>query len=266
MYLLKSEFIRAFTAKSFYFSLVFGLILCFIGFIDYGLPGPWLIPTVLLNTDAYSAFEYAYGNSIFALFAPLLATLPFAGSLASDRESNYLKYVLLRTSKKVYIQSKTIANALVGGGTIAGVLLVSLLASLVLYPVTPTVPPPAVGAFADLRVDFPLLYCLIICGLGFLFGATYATLGLACSTFLKKRYTTVIAPFLLYILLLFVADNLAQITGVDWLTSLQPIASLVPFSSTSNTAWLVLSPMVALLGVSLLILHNWTLKDRDHAS
>lgn len=109
------DLFRALRNKNFALACVFGLIALAHGLADYE-PGISLrvahLPPFYIN--AYDAFIWAH-NGIISIIAPLIATLSFADSLALDRSSGYLRFILLRTSRRNYLLSKMFACAVAGG-------------------------------------------------------------------------------------------------------------------------------------------------------
>jgi len=232
--MLKEEFRRAFLSWAFVLALVITSICFAIGLRDYGPPvSPFIRPEEQylypFTQNAFDAFLWAMGLSgSFVIFAPLIAVLPFAASFITDRSSGYITFILSRTSFRRYRTSKYVANLLAGGVSTSLPLLVGYGIINIFYkrgfppvPVTPSegwvnVRLPWVnanGTFGYLYRTKPDLYIIFLIGLAFLWGAAWATAGLATSSFIHNKYRALVAPFLLYV----VVDFVTQVLGIaEW--------------------------------------------------
>ena len=234
--MLRAELYRAFLNWSFLLALVLGVLLLAYGLSDYSA-GPKDIPgTHPFLYNAYDAVIWA--EDLLALLAPLIAVLPFADSYALDRTSGYLRHVLVRSWHRRYLSAKFAANVLAGGLAVALPLLFLFAYANLAYP--RGFPPVAESRFpfdylpgplGNLYRTTPGLYVLFLIGLGFIFGATYATFGLAISCFVNNRYSVLATPFLLYHVASFVLPVLRlggwtasatfapwMVKGTSWLT------------------------------------------------
>src|SRR5450830_24741 len=240
--MLKEEFRRAFFSWAFVLALVITSVCFAIGLKDYGGPVAPLRPEdrdlFPFDRNAFDAFIYAAGmGGFFAIFAPLIAVLPFAASFITDRTSGYITFILSRTSFRRYRTSKYVANLLAGGVSTSLPLLVGYGIINIFYkrgfppvPVTPSegwvnVRLPWVnanGTFGYLYRTKPDLYIFFLIGLAFLWGAAWATAGLATSSVVRNRYYALAAPFVFYIIVHFV-------TTVLWIAGWSPLFNFAPF-------------------------------------
>jgi len=240
--MLKEEFRRAFFSWAFVLALVITSVCFAIGLKEYGPPvSPFIRPEEQylypFTQNAFDAFLCAMGlEGPFVLFAPLIAVLPFAASFITDRSSGYITFILSRTSFRRYRTSKHVANLLAGGVSTSLPLLVGYGIINIFYPrgfppvpVTPSegwvnVRLPWVnanGTFGYLYRTKPDLYIIFLIGLAFLWGAAWATAGLATSSFIHNKYRALVAPFLLYV----VVDFVTQVLGIaEW----SPLFNFVP--------------------------------------
>jgi len=152
--------------------------------------------------NAYDAWRVAIDT--FILFAPLAATLPYADSYLRDRDHGFSRYALLRMTHRRYLVGKFVINGLVGGLAVA--LPMALFFGYTFSVYARTLPPlawsgyteewmRAVGFLGNLFVPNPNLYILARIILGFLFGFTNASLGMAVSPFVRNRYIVLAFPF-----------------------------------------------------------------------
>lgn len=237
--MLKEEFRRAFFSWAFVLALVITSVCFVIGLKDYGGPATPIIPEERdlfpFDRNAFDAFIYAAGTSgFFAMLAPLIAVLPFAASFITDRSSGYITFILSRTSFRRYRISKYVANLLTGGVSTSLPLLVGYGIINIFYERgLPPVPAPgqpwyaffpwinANGTFGYLYRTKPDLYIFFLIGLAFLWGAAWATTGLAVSSVVRNKYRALAIPFLFYVIMHFIMSFL----GIpEW----SPLLNLVP--------------------------------------
>ncbi|MBI5822552.1 MAG: ABC transporter permease [Chloroflexi bacterium] len=193
--------------------------------------------------NAYNAWLAAI--DVFVLFAPLAATLPYADSYLRDREQGFARYALLRMTHRRYLVSKFVINGLIGGLAVALPMILFFGYTYSIY--ARTLPPlawsgyteewmRAIGFLGGLFVPHPNLYIFARIMLGFLFGLTYATLGMAISPFVRSRYIVLAFPLVFCWVFAFLANFL----GVP---ALSPDYVLVPDGILSSTATTILVPL-----------------------
>jgi hypothetical protein len=246
--MLKEEFRRAFLSWKFLLAVVIAFISAVFGLLEYGPPvSPFSDPAEYpFVNNAFDGFIYGAYYWILPALAPLIAVLPFGDSFITDRSSGYVTFILSRTSFRNYIASKYFANLLAGGISMSILLLIMYGIINIFYPRgLPPVPAPD-KPWVNIRISYvslpgPLgylyrtktdLYVFFLIGLSFIFGATYATLGLALSLFIHNRYVALATPFILYMIGGVVADMLGK-------SAWNPANTLMPFSC-HTTSWLSL--------------------------
>jgi ABC-type transport system involved in multi-copper enzyme maturation permease subunit len=239
--MLKEEFRRAFFSWAFLLAIVITSVCFAIGLKEYGPPvSPFIRPEEQylypFAQNAFDAFLFAMGlMGPLVFFAPLIAALPFAASFITDRSSGYITFILSRTSFRRYRTSKYIANLLAGGVSTSLPLLVGYGIINIFYK-RGFQPIPALGeAWVNVRIPWvnangtfgylyrtkPDLYIFFLIGLAFLWGAAWATAGLAVSSAVHNKYRALVAPFLLYV----VAHFVISVLGVpEW----SPLNNFVP--------------------------------------
>lgn len=212
----KKEFIQTVSKREFFASILVGFGLLFMGLgYFYSLnpsPPPGANPAYY---NAFDAWRQGLKAGIFVLFAPLLASLSSASSYLEERESRFSRYVLLRMPHRQYLVCKYLINVIVGGLSIAIPLLLFYGYTLLVYArsLPPLLQTPyteewmrAPGFLGGIYSLHPSLYIFARIGLGFVFGITYSTLGMAVSRFVHHKYLTTIIPLLFYWLLGFIAN------------------------------------------------------------
>jgi len=245
--MLKEELFRAFRGRRFWLACVFGLLACYIG-MGFYFEGK-AIPGLPFERNPYEAFlqTIAGPSGVIALLAPLVVVLPFADSYALDKDSGYLKFVLLRTGDtQQYYNAKFAANA-VAGGTALFIPLAATFAYLwYTFPhglSQAAKTNPLGGLLGGVFPTAPALYISFLMLLAFIFGVVYASLGLALSSSITNRYVVLATPFLLY--------NIGNLVlAILGLTNWTPPTTLVPHT-VSTTSWItVFIPLLAIFAGS----------------
>lgn len=260
--ILKEEMYRALSGRAFWVALIAGFVFCLIGLRGYFEgPNPRDLPDApAFLRNAYDAWFYGIGkgsSGIFTLLVPLVAVLPFADSYAVDRSSGFLRSLLMRTSHTAYLRAKLIANATVGALAVGLPMLLTFGVTMAILPLG--LPPQemapfrAAGLLKELYRDAPALYILFLSGIGFLFGAAYATFAMALSTRLHNRYLILATPFLLYHIANF---GFAVLTLAPW----SPPATIAPWKVTTSTAMSVFGELGLILVASALVV--WMFSKR----
>ncbi len=269
--MLKEEFRRAFFSWSFLLAIAITFAAAIVGLLEYGPPvSPFSNPAEYpFVNNAFDAFIYGAYYWVLPALAPLIAVLPFGDSLITDRSSGYISFILSRTSFRKYITSKFFANLLAGGISLSIPLLIMYGVINIFYlrgfgPVpTPgeawvggRIPyaalPGPMGNFYRVKPD---LYVSFLIGLSFIFGAVYASLGLALSLFLHNRYVALATPFILYQIGSFAMNILGK---AEWST----VMTLMPFSY-KTTSWLtVFGELGAIFLISAICIFKFAKKKR----
>jgi hypothetical protein len=231
--MFQEETKRAVWNIGFLVAVAIGILAFFQGLSDY-VAGPLMTAEYISRLPAfynncYDAFIWAQ-RGLIGLIAPLIAVLPFSDSYLLDRSSGFLRSLLSRVSYKRYLFTKYCAAALSGGIALELPMILFFLVTNIAFPrgLNSNVleqrilsSPAALGPFGNLYQSNPDLYIFSLIGLGFLFGAVYAILGLAISVFVENRYVVLATPFVLYI----IAHYLLSLFNVPaW----SPVSAFVP--------------------------------------
>lgn len=255
------EFKRAFINKMFFIGLLVGGTICVVQIFTQVLP--MLEYQERLTTSDYhphSVFSKWIGAApsfeptLYFALLPLLAALPFADSLFSDRHSGYVKNIFSRTNRKKYYAAKFIAVFLSGGCVVVLPLLLNLyLSALILPGVTPdvsmgTYPVFSTAMWSELFYTVPYLYVFIYLALIFVVSGFLATIALSVSFFVKYKYVVLLTPFIVYQLISFFAKFVVDY-GLDMQLWLNP-AQYFPFEF-NKAGFELFVLIVAVLGVYL---------------
>jgi len=138
----------------------------------------------------------------FIPFAAIFTVIPYATSFCDDYNSGYIKVILSRIGSKRYMNARILSVAISGAAAIG--IPFFLIFSLITIIGIPTTQANLSEAYlwliwapcADIGGGTLVLAAKLL--LSILFGAVWALVGLAVSSWFTNRYVTLIAPFVLY--------------------------------------------------------------------
>lgn len=269
--MLKEEFKRAFSGWRFLLTCAVTFVGAILGILELGLPWGTLGNTAEYPFihNAFDGFIYGACYWVLPILATVIAVLPFADSLISDRSSGYVSFILSRASFKKYIKSKFFANLLAGGLGLSIPLVIIYIIINIFYP-RGFLPVPEPGEFWSGSISpyaalpgpmgnfyrvKPDLYVFFLIVLFFIFGAVYATLGLALSLFVHNRYVALATPFILSQIASFLFDVFGK-------SQLATISTLIPFVY-GRTTWLsVFGELGVIFLISTICIFKFSSKKR----
>ena len=142
----------------------------------------------------------------YLIFTPLITALPCVTGFCEDYNSGFYKYILIRVSRKKYLFSRLVSNAVAGGITTAMPMLILFGLSIVLcVPYTKEhlkmgIYSPVHGTILE-QLELPgggVYFGVTIVLLSFAFGVVWSTIGLAVSSIITNRYVALCAPFVIF--------------------------------------------------------------------
>ncbi len=193
----------------------------------------------------YFSLGHASPESLLGVLAPLIVTIPFASSFAIERNTGYFQTICYRVEKRKYLTAKLIANSLTGGAII-GLPLILCYTLLLISFGNYAYPNPTAGPFGYLAVESPTLYGWYRIIISIIFGAVYATIGLAASTLFNKAFFANIVPFLVFIL----PALLFPFLGLD---RYEPSTTWSPNLNANTTNLNIFSQLILLFFISVLV-------------
>ncbi len=231
MNILKFELNRAFFNKNMLKSLFVGLVLVIADltlFSKYYIHQNMTLVQAWIGTDYY----YAY-NSIYFLLIPILACLPFGGSLFTDIVSGYDKNICIKVSRRSYIFSKCVATYLAGFFAVTFPLLLNLFLAAGIYPnYQPELLSFLVGgATTDIHLLSELfaynvaLYCLVYIFIDGLFAGAIALLSIAITRLSGSFFTVIVVPFVVYVFqgMVMLGDSFGNWSVLHMTNPIQPV-------------------------------------------
>lgn len=249
------ELNRSFSRKRFLLIIGLSIVVFAIGYRAI----EW-IPRERSFVDLWYAL---YNQSYFSQLIPLLAALPFADSLITDKAQGYINQLLTRCNYRQVIRAKVAATALSGGFAVT-------IPLLILYGFTKVVLPPAQypinhpvidqyavrpygGILRALYMENPDGFILLVIAFVFLVGALYAMFGLSTSFITKNRFLAIGFPFLSFNIMQYFAER-TRLFSWYW----SPLPSLLTYprgyliETTSEIPFIFFNPLI-ILSTSLVI-------------
>ncbi len=176
-----------------------------------------------------------------SLAAPVLAAVPFASSYALDRNEGFSRSILMRAETIRYQVVRLLSNALAGGLVLAVPMTGLLLWLQARYPLVESINGPSPFFGSTVYLD-QVTHMWLLAGLSLLFGATYATVGLASSTLLRNPYYAYVIPFAAFMIpaiLLGSTDFAFLYPAMMWAPSMNTKATALSVGAQYAVFWAV---------------------------
>lgn len=256
--IMQEEFQRAFLNKRFWIVLFLAAVSFAYGFSQvleiYQKDSP---------IGAITLWQLILSNGFYGFFAALIAGLPFADSLLTDRRHHYIDQIMLRVRYRQYMTAKILAVMCSGMAAVAGPVLILLVVCGLSFH-----PDPDFASFTIWRINDTVNFNIINPGTGVvmsapglillglllpaLFGAVYALLGLGTSFVVRNPNVVLGTPFIVYSVGYFIIHTSMRLS---WLGSSE--AALLPSSLVSAVVQYL---FITLIFFAILLL--WGQKDR----
>lgn len=164
------------------------------------------------GTDILTLYTVPFATSSFIIFCGVFPAIPYAYSFIEERNCGYLKFIQIRTSRKVYAAQKIFFTGLAGG---AAMLFMGIIVFAWIDFIGVASTPQNHQPIFETLIWGPYMYTwggrvvFIFKGiLMFLFGVMWSELALMVSLIFKNKYVAYVLPFLLYELAwLLIPDN-----------------------------------------------------------
>lgn len=263
----KIEFIRTFHNPRMYAALGIGLFLVVWNLILI-IPISTSITNIQYGEIKYplSAFEWRMATnamfvpySIFYLLFPLLASIPSGCSLYNDQRCGWMKSLLVRMDMKDYLKVKRFCLFMGGGFAVTFPLIIDFLLTACFFP---AIVPDAVGGLGllfpttmgwEIYYTKPYIYLLLFLLIDFVFGGLYALFAGYMGTLLTNSFAVYAAPFLLHILIGYLAEMFGQ-------EGISPTIMLASGQSSQKTSAWGLFGYFLLIVLLILALHRGCVK------
>lgn len=220
---LKIELKRAFTGRYFWAALFVGCILTISDFWQNVYPTLWM--NEMIKDYPISVYNSWIGlrssslqTTLILLLAPLIASIPYADSYFMDNEG-YIKNLCTRGNRRDWLNAKYIAVFLSGGAAYSLSLVANLIITAMYVPAVMPQASTATFAAASARVPFsnlfmvhPLIYVFFYILISFIIVGLFAEISLVVALFTKNRFVTLLAPFVVYMLVYIIFELFGLLT------------------------------------------------------
>lgn len=202
---VRFELYRAFHSRTFNISLAIGTVICILDLLTFctrlGIKGKYLIQA-WIGAD----YQFAY-NQMFYILLPVLACLPYAGSLYTDIKTGYDKNICVKTSRINYVAAKCISVFLSGSAGVAIPLFLNFFVAAGIFSDyhTERLTAESIGLidrcmFVSVYNLDPALYCLLYILIDSLFAGVIALTSLSIARIVKSHFTAVVTPMIIVII------------------------------------------------------------------
>lgn len=166
--------------------------------------------------DSYFILVDAWAISGFIPMLPVFPVLPYASRFCEEYVSGYHRMIFARMRPEKFALVRMISVGLSGGSAVAVPILILCLAAD-WFGISEITDPNALRVPADLKMVVismkygygTLVFLKVL--LGFLFGATWAMVGLAFAVWFSNKYVSLIGSFVLYESLWILCDGKLRI-------------------------------------------------------
>ncbi|SHH70958.1 hypothetical protein SAMN02745196_01141 [Clostridium collagenovorans DSM 3089] len=147
---------------------------------------------------------HTLGSVIFFFILPILAAIPYTWSYCSERNSGYVKNMIIRSGKREYYTAKYIAVFVSGGLAVLIPLVLNFLLASMFFPAS--VPDSQYYIYyaisgnsllSGLFYTKPLIYVFIFLIMNFLFSGVIACISFIVARFIKTKVAVILSPFFL---------------------------------------------------------------------
>lgn len=270
--IIKLELNKALKNKFFYIAIVVGFMFTIMSFL-YNLETQHNDIEMLKNAEitmnaiynpmvsASTVFNnwvlgeaYTLGATIFFFIFSILAAIPYAWSYCAERNSGYVKNIIIRSGKREYYIAKYIAVFVSGGLAVLIPLVLNFLLVSMFFPTA--VPDPSYviyyGIWGDslmsgLFYTKPLIYVFIYLIMNFLFSGVIACISLIVARFIKNRIAVILSPFFL----LLAIDYFKRIPEAFFMVEFSPMKFLKGMQLGYDSKWgVIITEFIFLLAVT----------------
>lgn len=229
MNIIRFEIKRAFRSKSFMLGVGIGLVVSLLDFItfrsQYGTNSDKILIQAWIGTD----YQFAY-NSLFYVLLPLMACLPYGGTLFKDRREGYQKNICLKVARHHYIFAKALTVFLTAFVSVTLPLFANLIVTAGLYASRQpeklyflTAGIIDCNLFPILFNQYPVWYCVVYILVDGIFAGLLGLTSLLVSKWVNSYFAAVMVPFVIYILtgVLFVGEGVGTWSIMEMLNPVQ---------------------------------------------
>lgn len=197
---------------------------------------------------------YTLGTTIFSFIFAILASMPYAWSYCAERNSGYVKNVIIRSGKREYYIAKYIAVFVSGGLAVLIPLVLNFLLVSMFIPAA--VPDPSYVIYyavwggslmSGLFYTKPLIYVFIYLIMNFLFSGVIACISFIVARFIKNKIAVILSPFFLLV----AVDYFKRIPEALFRVEISPMKFLKGMRLSYDSKWgVIITEFIFLLVVT----------------
>lgn len=203
---LKMELYRAFRSKTFFVSLMIGNVICLLDLFTFCCQFGLNINKYLIQSWVGTDYQFAY-NQMFFILLPVLACLPYGGSLYTDIKSGYDKNICVKASRLNYLFAKCSAVFLSAFTSVTLPLGLNMFIASGLFPndIPERLEWMSAGLmdrnlFGVIYSYYPAIYCLIYILIDGLFAGAIALTSLSIARIINSHFTAVVMPMVVVVI------------------------------------------------------------------
>ena len=201
---VKFELYRAFHSRPFVISLLLGSVICALDLITFYImvgQGRYLVQA-WIGTD----YLFVY-NQMFYYLLPLLACLPYGGSLYTDIKNGYDKNICVKASRLNFVFAKGISVFLSGFVSVCLPLVMNMFIAAGMYSnyIPERLLFDSIGLqntymFSLIYSNHPALYCLVYILVDGLFAGAISLTSLSLTVKVKSSFTAIVTPMVMLLM------------------------------------------------------------------
>lgn len=201
---VKFELYRAFHSRSFVISLLIGNIICALDLITFSI----LVGKGRCLVQAWIGTDYLFAyNQMFYILLPVLACLPYGGSLYTDIKTGYDKNICVKASRLNYAFAKGISVFLSGFASVCLPLGMNLFITAGMYSnyiperlLFDSIALQNTYMFSLIYSDHPAMYCLVYILVDGLFAGAISLTSLSLTVKVKSSFTAIVTPMVMLLM------------------------------------------------------------------
>lgn len=208
---LQIELNKAIKTRYFAISIIIGTIIGIVGLV-YNV-------NLVYNSQIYDGINPCYegftlfnhwiggegfslGSSLYFFVFPLLIALPYGWSFCGEKNSGYMRQMLVRAGEKSYLTAKFLATFMAGGLAMVVPLIINFMLTAMFIPAITPVPTydTMYGVFGNslfsrLYYTQPFAYVAVYMLVDFMFCGALACITMLSAQFIKYKWVNCIFPF-----------------------------------------------------------------------
>ena len=145
---------------------------------------------------------FSLGSSLYFFVFPLLIALPYGWSFCGEKNSGYMRQMLVRAGEKSYLTAKFLATFIAGGLAMVVPLIINFMLTALFIPAITPVPTYDTmygvfgnSLFSSLYYTQPFAYVAVYMLVDFMFCGALACITMLSALFIKYKWVNCIFPF-----------------------------------------------------------------------